>query len=248
MGGKQDRFMNRLPLFQGLRPFEWSGVSKNVLAGFTLAAMNIPQSLGYTKIAGTPIVTGLYTLLLPHVAFSLFGSSRFLVVAADSATAAILAGGLAGFFNNRQLSASFLGIARRAWTFYREEGLVDSVPLIEKARRVLEKHPVAPSAISDHEFEDWIDHRVTVAVNSPIDIIRSEDEAAIWRLMRSPSVRAGPYAKIDIGAGTTHANLFRIFGPAQSPKRSLGKPCVWLYSTKTWPGRRSGWSNPSERF
>jgi hypothetical protein len=39
--------------------------------------------------------------------------------------------------------------------------------------------------------------------------------------MRSPSVHAGPYAKIDIGAGTTHANLFRIFGPAQSPKRSL---------------------------
>ncbi len=96
MGEKQNRLIDRLPLFQGLRPFEWSAVSKNLLAGFTLAAMNIPQSLGYTKIAGTPIVTGLYTLLLPLVAFSLFGSSRFLVVAADSATAAILAGGLAG--------------------------------------------------------------------------------------------------------------------------------------------------------
>ena len=96
MGEKQNRFMDRLPLFQGLRPFQWSAVSKNLLAGLTLAAMNIPQSLGYTKIAGTPIVTGLYTLLFPLVAFALFGSSRFLVVAADSATAAILAGGLAG--------------------------------------------------------------------------------------------------------------------------------------------------------
>jgi SulP family sulfate permease len=96
MGENQNHFMDRVPLFQGLRPFQWSAVSKNLLAGFTLAAMNIPQSLGYTKIAGTPIVTGLYTLLLPLVAFSLFGSSRFLVVAADSATAAILAGGLAG--------------------------------------------------------------------------------------------------------------------------------------------------------
>lgn len=56
--------------------------------------MNIPQALGYTRIAGTPIVTGLYTLLLPLVAFAALGSSRFLVVAADSATAAILAGGL----------------------------------------------------------------------------------------------------------------------------------------------------------
>ncbi len=51
--------------------------------------MNIPQVLGYTRIAGTPIVTGLYTVLLPLVGFALFGSSRHLVVAADSATAAI---------------------------------------------------------------------------------------------------------------------------------------------------------------
>ncbi len=67
---------------------------RDVLAGFTLAAMNIPQALGYTKIAGTPVVTGLYTLLLPVLAFAALGSSRYLVVAADSATAAILAGGL----------------------------------------------------------------------------------------------------------------------------------------------------------
>ena len=64
------------------------------LAGLTLAAMNVPQALGYTKIAGMPVVTGLYTLLLPLVAFAAFGSSRYLVVAADSATAAILAGAL----------------------------------------------------------------------------------------------------------------------------------------------------------
>src|SRR5215469_16618153 len=82
-------------LFQGLRPFRWSELPKNILAGITLSAMNIPQSLGYTKIAGTPVITGLYTLLLPLVAFAVFGSSRYLVVAADSATAAILAGSLA---------------------------------------------------------------------------------------------------------------------------------------------------------
>ncbi|MBV8356988.1 MAG: SulP family inorganic anion transporter, partial [Deltaproteobacteria bacterium] len=58
--------------------------------------MNIPQALGYTRIAGTPVVTGLYTLLLPLVAFAAFGSSRYLVVAADSATAAILAARLSG--------------------------------------------------------------------------------------------------------------------------------------------------------
>ena len=43
-----------------------------------------------------PAVTGFYTLLLPLVGFAAFGSSRYLVVAADSATAAILAGGISG--------------------------------------------------------------------------------------------------------------------------------------------------------
>ncbi len=83
-------------LFRGLRPFERATAARDALAGVALAAMDIPQVLGYSKIAGMPVVTGLYTLLLPLVAFAAFGSSRFLVVAADSATAAILASGISG--------------------------------------------------------------------------------------------------------------------------------------------------------
>ena len=85
---------SRFGLFQGVLPVHRKQTLKDALAGFQLAAMNIPQALGYTKIAGTPVVTGFYTLLLPPLAFAVFGSSRYLVVAADSATAAILAGGL----------------------------------------------------------------------------------------------------------------------------------------------------------
>jgi len=84
----------RLPLFMGVRPFSRSEAARDSLAGVTLASMNIPQVLGYTRIAGTPVVTGLYTVLLPLVAFAVFGSSRHLVVAADSATAAILSASL----------------------------------------------------------------------------------------------------------------------------------------------------------
>ncbi|MFT8782004.1 MAG: SulP family inorganic anion transporter [Acetobacter syzygii] len=69
-------------------------VSQNVWAGLSLASMNIPQVLGYARIAGMPTVTGLYTVLFPLVAFALFGSSRHLVVAADSATAAIFSSAL----------------------------------------------------------------------------------------------------------------------------------------------------------
>lgn len=81
-------------LLQSIRPLNRKGAVRDLLAGLQLTALNIPQALGYTKIAGTPVVTGFYTLLLPPVAFAAFGSSRYLVVAADSATAAILFSGL----------------------------------------------------------------------------------------------------------------------------------------------------------
>ena len=71
-------------------------LSRDVVAGVTLAALAIPEVMGYTKIAGTPVITGLYTILLPAVAFALFGSSRHLVVGGDSASAAILYAGIAG--------------------------------------------------------------------------------------------------------------------------------------------------------
>ena len=81
-------------LFRSVRPLTRASVAHDSLAGLQLASLNIPQVLGYARIAGMPFVTGLYTLLLPVIGFAAFGSSRFLVVAADSATAAILAGGV----------------------------------------------------------------------------------------------------------------------------------------------------------
>ena len=80
----------------GLLPVRRSDVTADVAAGMTLAAVSIPVALGYAKIAGMPVVTGLYTLLFPMAVFAVFGSSRHLVVGADSATAAILAAALAG--------------------------------------------------------------------------------------------------------------------------------------------------------
>jgi len=79
-----------------LSEYERAWLSCDLLAGFTLAAVAIPECMGYTKIVGTPVVTGLYTILLPLAGFALVGSSRHLVIGADSATAAILFAGLTG--------------------------------------------------------------------------------------------------------------------------------------------------------
>lgn len=79
-----------------LRGYKAAWLGPDILAGATLAAVAIPEVMGYTTISQTPIVTGLYTILLPLLAFALLGSSKLLVVGGDSATAAILAAGLAG--------------------------------------------------------------------------------------------------------------------------------------------------------
>ena len=79
-----------------LRGYRREWVSRDVVAGVTLAAVAIPECMGYTSIAQTPIATGLYTVIFPTIVFALLGSSKLLVVGADSATAAILAAGLAG--------------------------------------------------------------------------------------------------------------------------------------------------------
>jgi len=85
----------RLPVLQGILPVAGKQIPAEIIAGLSLAALAIPEVMGYTKIAGMPVVTGLYTLLIPLTLFAIFGSSRHLVVGADSATAAVLAAGLA---------------------------------------------------------------------------------------------------------------------------------------------------------
>ncbi|SFS04544.1 high affinity sulphate transporter 1 [Microbacterium sp. cf046] len=79
-----------------IRTYKVTWLPIDVLAGVTLAAVAVPEVMGYTSIAQTPVITGLYTIIFPTLVFALLGSSRLLVVGADSATAAILAAGLAG--------------------------------------------------------------------------------------------------------------------------------------------------------
>ena len=86
----------RFPVLQGIVPVDRTRIGGEVFAGLTLAALAIPAGMGYATLAGMPVVTGLYTIVLPMLAFALLGSSRHLVVGADSATAVVMAAGLAG--------------------------------------------------------------------------------------------------------------------------------------------------------
>ena len=76
-----------------LSGYERQWLRGDLVAGVTVAAIAIPESLGYASIAGLPVQTGLYCALLPAVLFALIASTRQLVVGADSATAALVAAG-----------------------------------------------------------------------------------------------------------------------------------------------------------
>ncbi|MGZ4370779.1 MAG: SulP family inorganic anion transporter [Solirubrobacteraceae bacterium] len=93
-------------VLDGIRPYERTWLSKDAIAGITLAALAIPEVMGYAKLAGMPVITGLYTILIPIAAFALFGSSRHLVVGADSATAVIMYAGIVGLGINGLAPAS----------------------------------------------------------------------------------------------------------------------------------------------
>ena len=105
-------WLSRLALGRGLLPIDRARVPAELLAGVSLAALAIPEAMGYTTIAGMPVITGLYTMLLPVVVFAFLGASRHLVVGADSATAAIMAASLGGLA--AQASPDYVALASLA--------------------------------------------------------------------------------------------------------------------------------------
>ena len=71
-------------------------LSRDLIAGATLTAIAVPEVMGYAKIAKIPVVTGLYTLVIPVVVFAIFRFRSHLVVGGSSVVAAVLASGLGG--------------------------------------------------------------------------------------------------------------------------------------------------------
>jgi MFS superfamily sulfate permease-like transporter len=51
----------------------------DLVAGFTVAMIAVPQAMAYAAIAGMPPIYGLFTAILPAIIGSLLGSSRQLI-------------------------------------------------------------------------------------------------------------------------------------------------------------------------
>jgi high affinity sulfate transporter 1 len=94
---RSDRSMDRsvIPLVRSLVGYRAAWLKQDVIAGILVVALAIPLSMGMAEVAGMPPIAGLYSCVLPLVAYAIVGSSRQLVIALDASTATMLAAAVA---------------------------------------------------------------------------------------------------------------------------------------------------------
>ena len=90
-----DRRRMRLPVFDWLPGYDRANLKGDLVAGLTVGAMLIPQSMGYALLAGLPPQIGLYSAVLPLIAYAAIGCSRQLGVGPTAISSLLTAAGLA---------------------------------------------------------------------------------------------------------------------------------------------------------
>ncbi len=64
------------PFFPWIRDYKIASFRSDFIAGMTVAAVLIPQSMAYAMLAGMPPVYGLYAATIPHLSGALWGTLR----------------------------------------------------------------------------------------------------------------------------------------------------------------------------
>ena len=83
--------MSWVPASRWIPAYTTKQFGPDVIAGLSLAAFVIPESLAYATLAHLPPVTGLYCYLVAGVVYALFGTSRQIAVGPTSALAIVIA-------------------------------------------------------------------------------------------------------------------------------------------------------------
>ena len=84
-----------LPGVAALRRYRRAWLRADLLAGLTVGAMLVPQSMAYAEIAGMPPETGFYAVLFALPVYALVGTSRHLGIGPEPGTAILAATGIA---------------------------------------------------------------------------------------------------------------------------------------------------------
>lgn len=110
-----------------------SDLSHDLLAGLSVAAVALPVGVAYAQLAGFNPAVGLYSSILPLLAYAIFGTSRQLIVGPDAATCALitaaaapLAGGDQNLYESISVTLAFLaGVFCVGASFLKLGGLAD---------------------------------------------------------------------------------------------------------------------------
>lgn len=103
----QDWAGTLFPMYKWLRVYNWKkSLLMDVLAGFAVGVMVIPQSMSYAKLAGLPVQYGLYSALVPVYIYAMFGSSRQLAVGPVALISLLLSTGLSDMLEKENISTS----------------------------------------------------------------------------------------------------------------------------------------------
>lgn len=85
-----------MPIIGWLPDYDRSWLGADLIAGFTIWGLLVPEMIAYASLAGLPPQAGLYTLLASLVLYAVFGTSRHLVVAGTSASAVLVFSAVSG--------------------------------------------------------------------------------------------------------------------------------------------------------
>ncbi len=79
-----------LPGLRMFRDYSLGWLRYDIVAGLVLTSMMVPSGIAYAAASGLPGVYGLYASIVPLLVYALFGPNRVLVMAPDSALAALI--------------------------------------------------------------------------------------------------------------------------------------------------------------
>jgi high affinity sulfate transporter 1 len=102
---------NWIPLIAELRQYRREWFSRDVIAGLSVAAVQVPTAIAYAQLAGFSPEVGLYSSILPVLAYAFLGSSRQLIVGPDAATCMLIAAILAPLAASSQANYATLSAA-----------------------------------------------------------------------------------------------------------------------------------------
>jgi len=79
-----------IPVTSTLRDYRATSARCDVVAAMTVAALAVPSAMAYAELGGVTAVAGLYALLVPTVAYAVFGSSRQLIIGPEGSISALV--------------------------------------------------------------------------------------------------------------------------------------------------------------